>query len=145
MDKFDATANSRTYLSNFPPISDADVSIPAPSTPNCSPPPLEAPFSTWLDAKLLPRPNLLPVATSSNLHNTDVSPEIATMISPPPTTENTPRPPRPPHPPRQFRRTERSRRFAERRLKQLPPSRPQSAIIPSSPELLQPNIVDGSA
>mmetsp|Transcript_33640 Transcript_33640/g.66481 ORF Transcript_33640/g.66481 Transcript_33640/m.66481 type:complete len:285 (+) Transcript_33640:1453-2307(+) len=43
------------------------------------------------------------------------------------------------------RQTERSRRFAERRLHSHPPSRPISADLSSSPELLQPNIVDGSA
>ena len=143
---FDATRTSQTYRSNFPPLSGADVSIPAPSISSRSSPPLETPFSEWLNTTFPARPQLLPVATSSNLKNTDVTPEITSLISPPP-PKKTPRSTCTPRTSRRSRRTERSRRFAERRLEKFPPSRPQSAIIPSSPsspDLLQPIIVKGS-
>ena len=129
-EKFDATTKSQTYRSNFPPLSGADVSIPAPSKSSCSSPPLETPFATWLKTKFPPRPKLLPVAPSSDLHNTAVCTTFAPMISPPP-QENTRRPTCTPRPSRRSRQTERSRRYAARRLRDISPSRSPPSNLPS--------------
>jgi len=52
------------------------------------------------------------------------------LLSPPPTAYT-------PRPPRRSRQTKRSRRFAERRLQNLPTSRPLTAIIPSTPQIIK--------
>merc|ERR1719469_1118253 len=106
-------------LTDFPPFSTADVSIPAPSdfdaVPNLqisyvatiSPPPLEASFGEWLETTF---------------------PAAKEIILPLP-KDTTPRPICIPRSSRRSRRTERSRRFAERRLENLPPSRPRPENI----------------